>query len=52
MNVNSYRFGGGHDLLPEPGGAVVEDLDELLGEALEQADGGRGVHVRVPGPVV
>ena len=43
--MNSYRFGGGHDLLPEPGGTVVEDLYELFGEALEQTDGGRGVHV-------
>ena len=47
----THRFGGGHDLLPEPGRTVVEYLDELLGEALEQADGGGGVHVRVPGLV-
>ena len=48
----TYRFGGGHDLLPEPGRTVVEYLDELLGEALEEADGGVGVHVREPGSVV
>ena len=48
----THRFGGGHDLLPEPGRTVVEYLDELLGEALEEADGGVGVHVREPGSVV